>query len=500
MNVASHRLLEIRKFNTTISPTKIKELNKKVSRRKEKKSDDNLIYKSHKRTESNSNLSDTNSDVSIKIIPRRENILLCEYLLCNGNKMLLEGDFISEIRKIVYDENKDENEQYNIKTYTHNKTPYIYRPDTKARSIYNIFLLLLNLMSLIEFPFIIGFDIELDTHWIDIKIMSCLIYLVDIALTFRTGYYDKRFIFITDPEKILFNYIKGMFLIDFLTVLPFDILFESSGIFHSHNSDSWKMLKLIYLIQVLRLFKLNKLFNSICDVYGLSVMTRRVFELLFALIYISHCSGCLFYYFSTFEEYYMHWTNTDKFKGAKLYELYIAALYWSITTITTSGYGDIVGENDLERLASIIITMIGCIVFANVIGGISESVKKLQFKSDIDSEKTEQISSYLDEQNTPENMSNRVMKQYIYYFRVKISNDEYKIINELPEYLSDEIMISIYKEILSKIQLFDYINDNCILAYYLSLMNVFIFYYSQYFYHQEIIYFIQMIYLIHYIL
>lgn len=42
---------------------------------------------------------------------------------------------------------------------------------------------------------------------------------------------------------------------------------------------------------------------------------------------------------------------------------YCLSIYWSITTITTVGYGDISGTNNYERIFCSIIMVIGVILF-----------------------------------------------------------------------------------------------------------------------------------------
>lgn len=43
--------------------------------------------------------------------------------------------------------------------------------------------------------------------------------------------------------------------------------------------------------------------------------------------------------------------------------LYCLSIYWSITTITTVGYGDISGTNNYERIFCSFIMVIGVILF-----------------------------------------------------------------------------------------------------------------------------------------
>ena len=51
--------------------------------------------------------------------------------------------------------------------------------------------------------------------------------------------------------------------------------------------------------------------------------------------------------------------------------LYFVSFYYTITTITTVGYGDMVGTNTLERLVSIVNEVVGVIVFSIIVSKLA---------------------------------------------------------------------------------------------------------------------------------
>jgi hypothetical protein len=57
----------------------------------------------------------------------------------------------------------------------------------------------------------------------------------------------------------------------------------------------------------------------------------------------------------------VNWIETKSLEGASNFDLYISALYFSITTITTVGYGDIAGFSTNERIFCILL-MIGGVI------------------------------------------------------------------------------------------------------------------------------------------
>jgi hypothetical protein len=61
--------------------------------------------------------------------------------------------------------------------------------------------------------------------------------------------------------------------------------------------------------------------------------------------------------------------------------LYIAAYYYTVTTVTTVGYGDITGYNSVEKIFCLLLMTSG-VVFFSVVSGYLASI--LQNFDDVD--------------------------------------------------------------------------------------------------------------------
>jgi hypothetical protein len=61
----------------------------------------------------------------------------------------------------------------------------------------------------------------------------------------------------------------------------------------------------------------------------------------------------------------------DSFPDQNESELYLTSLYYTVTTMTTVGYGDINGASTLERGVSILIMMVGVIAFSFATGSLT---------------------------------------------------------------------------------------------------------------------------------
>ena len=67
-------------------------------------------------------------------------------------------------------------------------------------------------------------------------------------------------------------------------------------------------------------------------------------------------------------------SNTPPFNTLDNMRLYFVSYYYTISTITFVGYGDIVGLNTLERLVAIVNEVIGVIIFSVIISKLSNIV------------------------------------------------------------------------------------------------------------------------------
>ena len=79
---------------------------------------------------------------------------------------------------------------------------------------------------------------------------------------------------------------------------------------------------------------------------------------------ICHIFACLWIFFSQFaDENESTWLTVD-FKKMSIFDLYISSFYFTITTFSTVGYGDISGQNSIERSFCVIIMIVGVTAFA----------------------------------------------------------------------------------------------------------------------------------------
>jgi len=128
-----------------------------------------------------------------------------------------------------------------------------------------------------------------------------------------------------------------------------------------------KMYKLIKLTKLLRILKILKEKSKIAKVVKEYIkigagVERLVFGMVIFVVII-HIVSCLWIFLGYFD-FIGSWLDNDEIDTIGGGELYLTAFYFTTTTITTVGYGDISGNTVVEKIYCIIVMMIGVISFS----------------------------------------------------------------------------------------------------------------------------------------
>lgn len=99
-------------------------------------------------------------------------------------------------------------------------------------------------------------------------------------------------------------------------------------------------------------------------------------------VFICHCSGCFYYllaarYPRSKESQTWLGAILPHFTDESLWTRYVFAIYWSITTLTTVGYGDVHPVNENEMLFDIFFMLFNLALTAYIIGNMTNLITHL---------------------------------------------------------------------------------------------------------------------------
>lgn len=168
-------------------------------------------------------------------------------------------------------------------------------------------------------------------------------FLVDLVFNFFLPYHDpdtRREII--NHASIAAHYLQGWFIVDILSIFPFDIVFEQA----SGNSGAGATFRIVRVIRLLKLAKLLRVVRASRIVtrwrsrVGISFSLVQLVSFLVYVLLLAHWSACAFYLVGTLTmdeaAGITSWVVQEDVLG-KPFEAYVASLYFSTMTTTTIG-------------------------------------------------------------------------------------------------------------------------------------------------------------------
>lgn len=94
-------------------------------------------------------------------------------------------------------------------------------------------------------------------------------------------------------------------------------------------------------------------------------------------LFAVHCAGCFYYLIADrYPDPKKTWIGAvdPNFKSQSIWKRYISSIYWSIVTLTTTGYGDLHAENTIEMVFDIFYMLFNLGLTSYIIGNMTNLV------------------------------------------------------------------------------------------------------------------------------
>ena len=259
---------------------------------------------------------------------------------------------------------------------------------------WDLMMMLLLTVVLFLMPYEVAFLVpSLDALFVINRLID-LIFICDLVIQFFLAYQngpDKGNTWVKSLPMIRKRYLKGWFTIDFVSVLPFWII-EMSGLVDGQKDGAASgeeaggpesLLRVVRAVRLLRLTKLTK-------VLGMSRILKRyeahmdvtyavlsLLKMVFFIVAWSHLQACTWGMLPSLEGAGTETWLTDlaESEGTTVDELdpglkYSAALYWSVMTLTSIGYGAMLPpqSNAIEMIVCVFLMVISSILWVYTMG------------------------------------------------------------------------------------------------------------------------------------
>ena len=240
-------------------------------------------------------------------------------------------------------------------------------------------------------PWRIAFGEEEDpVEWQVISYSIDLFFLVDIVVIFFSAYYDAEFQIVENHKQIAVTYLQGWFAIDTIAIIPFELILKSNDNYGdvvriARVGRMYKLIKMTKLLRILKIIKeKSKLLKYLNEIFKIGLGMERLFFFVMIFFIVSHIVSCVWIISCQLSttmnkdgtlDYANTWMDDPQILGIVKSNdhvaLYLTSFYFTISTITTVGYGDISGQNTIERSMGILIMLIGVMAFSFATGSLS---------------------------------------------------------------------------------------------------------------------------------
>lgn len=217
-------------------------------------------------------------------------------------------------------------------------------------SVWDILIFIFVLVSATWEPLAVAFIHK--EYWFETAID--IVFWLDIVCNFLTAY-DTGYAMEKSIRKIAIRYLKGWFLLDVVSTLPYRYI----------NSSS-RYVSLLPMLKVIRIARVSRLVNRLTMSINVHSGTIEALKFFLFVMVVAHLLACCFWLSSDFNpEGSVSWRTPHL--GKSISQQYVISLYWAVTTMATIGYGDVAPKSMVETVVVIASQLVGLIIFAILI-------------------------------------------------------------------------------------------------------------------------------------
>ncbi|CAG4685897.1 Cyclic nucleotide-binding domain-containing protein [Caenorhabditis elegans] len=298
-----------------------------------------------------------------------------------------------------------------------------------------------------------------------------IMFIVDIIINFRTTYVNENDEVVSDPGKIATHYFKGWFIIDMVAAVPFDLLLVSTN-----SDETTTLIGLLKTARLLRLVRVARKLDRYSE-YGAAVLLLLMAT--FALI--AHWLACIWYAIGSAElshkEYtwlhqlskqlaqpYTSTNGTIPTGGPTLKSRYVTSLYFTLSTITSIGFGNVSATTDSEKIFTIIMMILGSLMYASVFGNVSAIIQRLYSGTARYHTEMSRLREFIRFHQIPNPLRQRLEEYFQHAWSYTNGIDMNLVLKGFPDCLQADICLHLNRNLLSGCAAFAGSTPGCLRA------------------------------------
>ncbi|XP_012588556.1 PREDICTED: potassium voltage-gated channel subfamily H member 6 isoform X2 [Condylura cristata] len=297
-----------------------------------------------------------------------------------------------------------------------------------------------------------------------------IMFVVDIVINFRTTYVNANDEVVSHPRRIAVHYFKGWFLIDMVAAIPFDLL-----IFRTGSDETTTLIGLLKTARLLRLVRVARKLDRYSE-YGAAVL----FLLMCTFALIAHWLACIWYAIGKVERPYLqpkigwldslsaqlgkHYNGSDPASGPSVQDKYVTALYFTFSSLTSVGFGNVSPNTNSEKVFSICVMLIGSLMYASIFGNVSAIIQRLYSGTARFHTQMLRVREFIRFHQIPSPLRQRLEECFQHTWSYTNGIDMNAVLKGFPECLQADICLHLHRALLQHCPAFQGASKGCLRA------------------------------------
>uniref|UniRef100_A0A8C4GD63 Voltage-gated inwardly rectifying potassium channel KCNH2 n=1 Tax=Dicentrarchus labrax TaxID=13489 RepID=A0A8C4GD63_DICLA len=295
-----------------------------------------------------------------------------------------------------------------------------------------------------------------------------IMFIVDIIINFRTTYVNSNDEVVSQSSRIAVHYFKGWFLIDMVAAIPFDLLIYRSG------EETTTLIGLLKTARLLRLVRVARKLDRYSE-YGAAVL----FLLMCTFALIAHWLACIWYAIGNVERSTsagIGWLDNlgeqlgkpynDSIieSGPSIRDKYVTALYFTFSSLTSVGFGNVSPNTNSEKIFSICVMLIGALMYASIFGNVSAIIQRLYSGTARYHAQMMRVREFIRFHQIPNPLRQRLEDYFQHAWSYTNGIDMNAVLKGFPECLQADICLHLNRTLLQNCKAFKGSTKGCLRA------------------------------------
>ncbi|XP_039387555.1 potassium voltage-gated channel subfamily H member 1 isoform X4 [Mauremys reevesii] len=264
---------------------------------------------------------------------------------------------------------------------------------------------------------------------------------------------------------------------------------------HKHSRLAEGISSLFSSLKVVRLLRLGRVARKLDHYieYGAAVLVLLV--CVFGLA--AHWLACIWYSIGDYEvinedtntirteswlyqlgesigtPYRFNTTGSGKWEGGPSKDsVYISSLYFTMTSLTSVGFGNIAPTTDGEKIFAVAMMMIGSLLYATIFGNVTTIFQQMYANTNRYHEMLNSVRDFLKLYQVPKGLSERVMDYIVSTWSMSRGIDTEKVLQICPKDMRADICVHLNRKVFKEHPAFRLASDGCLRALAMEFQTV----------------------------